>query len=84
MSVSYAFFENDPQMWNNVMIDFTQTHIYKTTNDLELKLHSGNSYYVEEYNKPTITGEFALSHFPDQIIAMDPEGVAFHNTLWAT
>jgi PKD repeat protein len=84
ISPSYAWFGNDPEIWENDLVDFTQIHIYNSSNDLELLLHSGTKHYLAEYGKPNIIGEFALGHDPATIISQDPDGIAFHNSLWAT
>jgi len=83
ISTGYAFFERDPVIWNHDMTDFTQIHRY-SLNDLELKLHSGTGIYLDEYDKPNLVGEYGLAHDPSEIIDLDPDGIAFHNSLWAT
>lgn len=84
ISPSYASLDNDPVMWENDMVDFTQIHLYRTTPDLELALHAGTRHYLSKWDKPNIIGEFGLGHDPSEIITLDPNGISFHNSLWAT
>ncbi|MCK4678189.1 MAG: DUF5060 domain-containing protein [Bacteroidales bacterium] len=84
ISVSYAFFEHDADMWNHSIIDFTQIHRYETSSDLELSLYAATKQYLIDFPKPTIIGEFGLSHYPLEAVTLDPNGIAFHNSLWAT
>ena len=84
ISTSYAFFENDPDMWNNEVMDFTHIHKYNNSNDLELKLNSATRQYLDDYGKPNIIGEFGLDHDPVIVGNLDPNGISFHNSLWAT
>ncbi len=80
----FAWPQNDPLYWNNPMTDFTQTHNYDFVPDLEMKVYNYSNYYRDFYQKPTITGEFALGHDPAAILQADPDGIAFHNVLWSS
>jgi len=84
ITLGYAFYENDPDMWNDPLIDLTQIHIYNTSNDLELKIYAGTRDYHLQYDKPNSIGEFALSTDPITCILLDPDGIAFYNSLWAS
>ncbi len=84
VSSSYANDFNDPQLWNQPDIDFTQTHYYINTANLERALVSGARKYLSDFDKPTLNGEFGLSGSGDQLGTQDPNGIHFHNALWAT
>jgi len=84
VSTSYAFFENDAEMWNNDVMDFTHIHRYNNSNDLELKLNAGTRQYLDDFGKPNIIGEFGLDHDPVLAGALDPNGISLHNSFWAT
>lgn len=81
VTTSYADADLDPEVWSNPDIDFTQTHYYINTPNLERALVGGIRDYLREYDKPTLTGEFGLSGNPAEANA-DPDGVHFHNGLW--
>ena len=85
VSASYAIIEHDSLLWNLPSIDFTQTHVYVSyLDDIELTIHAVTQLYLSQYNKPTIVGEFSLAHIPDTVIYYDPDGIAFHNSLWSS
>jgi PKD repeat protein len=84
ISLGYAFFEHDAEIWNNPLIDLTQIHVYHNSNDLELKLYAGTRDYLLQYDKPNNIGEFALTTDPITCILLDPDGIAFYNSLWAS
>ena len=39
--------------------------------------------YLEDYEKPTLTGEFGLG-ISGSLTNIDPDGIYIHNSLWAT
>ncbi len=46
-----------PRLWNLKDLDFSQTHLYGTTDNI----YDGITSFVNSYNKPYVTGEFAYS-----------------------
>ncbi len=81
VTTSYADADQDPEVWSNPDIDFTQTHFYINSPNLERALVGGIRDYLDEYGKPTLTGEFGLSGNPAESNA-DPDGIHFHNGMW--
>ncbi len=84
VSSSYAQDFYDPQVWNQPDIDFTQTHYYINTANLERALVGGTRKYLMDFDKPNLNGEFGLTGSGDQLGNLDPNGIYFHNALWAT
>ena len=84
VSTGFAIPQHHPGVWNDNAITFTQQHIYDFIPDLEIKIYSFSRWYLDQYQKPTLVGEFALAHNPDEIIQYDPNGIAFHNCLWSS
>jgi len=83
ITTSFAEPEQDPPTWNDPGIDFTQTHFYVNSPNLERALANGTRNYLEDYDKPTLTGEFGLSGNPDDSNG-DPDGIHLHNSAWAS
>lgn len=84
VSNGYAIPQHDPGYWDNAETGFTQQHIYDFIPDLEMKIYNFSRNYMDRWNKPYVTGEFALGHDPAEINALDPQGIAFHNVVWAS
>ncbi len=84
VSTSYADDSEDPAVWNQPDIDFTQTHYYVNTPNLERVLVAGARKYLNDFGKPTMTGEFGLSPAGGELSTLDPNGIHFHNSLWGT
>ncbi len=84
VSTSYSVEDNDPNTWKLKNIDFTQTHSYFSSPNIEKLIANVNSDYITEYNKPTITGEFGINAQNINLTEADPKGVYFHNVIWAT
>ncbi len=81
VTTSYAHSDQDPEVWNNPDFDLTQTHFYINTPNIERALAGGVRQYLEEFDKPTLTGEFGLGGSPNLSNA-DPDGIHLHNGLW--
>jgi len=81
---SYADEQYDPNVWNQPNIDFTQTHYYVNTPNLERVFVSGIRHYLEDFGKPTLNGEFGLNTDGTGLITLDPTGISIHNALFAT
>ncbi len=84
VSTSFAQDFYDPGVWNQPHIDFTQTHYYIETPNLERALASGIHKYLDNFGKPTINGEFGLTTSGTGLSALDPDGIHLHNSLWGS
>ncbi|MEP6684619.1 MAG: DUF5060 domain-containing protein [Parafilimonas sp.] len=84
VTTSYANSNNDADTWKLPNIDFTQTHNYISSPNIETILASDNKNYLSAYNKPTLNGEFGLGGAGDVLSTEDPNGVHIHNAIWAT
>lgn len=83
ITTSYAHDYNDPMMWALPDMDITQTHFYFNAANLERVLAGGVKKYIEEFGKPTLTGEFGLGSEGAVLRNIDPDGIHFHNGLWS-
>ena len=83
VTTSYAEDLTDPATWNLPDIDFTQTHFYINTPNIERVLAGGVRAHLGAFDKPTLTGEFGLSVSGAGLSAIDPGGIHLHNSLWA-
>lgn len=84
VTTSYAQENFDPATWNQPDIDFTQTHHYVGTPNLERVLANSLHKYLDEFEKPTLTGEFGLTTTGAGLGDLDPDGIHIHNALWGT
>ncbi len=82
VTTSYAEDDTDPATWNQPDIDFTQTHFYIHTPNLERVLANGVRAHLQAFDKPTLTGEFGLSVDGAGLTSIDPTGIHLHNSLW--
>ena len=82
VTTSFAKEENDPLVWANPDMDITQTHHYINTSNLERVVAGSISTYLDDYQKPTMNGEFGLG--PSSTLpSLDLDGIHIHNSLWA-
>jgi len=84
ITTSYASAVHEPATWKLPAIDFTQTHYYVGSPDLDSVLSRACQVYISQYGKPTLTGEFGLSGETGNLAATDPTGIYIHNSLWGT
>ncbi|MEN0004751.1 MAG: DUF5060 domain-containing protein [Bacteroidota bacterium] len=84
VTTSYARDQYDPAVWSSPSIDITQTHFYFDSPNLERILKNGVQDYLANYEKPTLNGEFGISHNGDILSELDPDGIHFHNGLWGS
>jgi hypothetical protein len=84
VSTSYANELNDPATWQLPVIDYSQTHYYSRVPDIENVLYAGTTRYLDEYNKPTKTGEYGIEGEGDSLLIIDPSGINIHNVSWCT
>lgn len=83
VTTSFAKEENDPLIWGMTDIDFTQTHHYTGAANLERVLAGSVTDYLEEYEKPTLTGEFGNGQ-SSTLPSVDPDGIHIHNSMWGS
>lgn len=84
VTTSFAHDNNDAATWNLPEIDFTQTHYYNGSPNVEAVLVGGVRSYLTQFAKPTLTGEFGIESGNISLTTIDPNGIYFHNSLWAT
>ncbi|MCB0529022.1 MAG: DUF5060 domain-containing protein [Saprospiraceae bacterium] len=84
VSTSYAQSFYDPQVWNHPLIAFTQTHVYVESPNLERVLSNHVRKHLDDFGKPTITGEFGLITSGSGLPSLDPNGIYLHNSLWGS
>ena len=83
VTTSFAGEDEDPMVWAGPDIDITQTHYYLNTSNLQKALVNGITSYLEDFGKPTLTGEFGLGG-SSELANTDPDGIHIHNAMWAT
>lgn len=81
VTTSYAHDNEDPEVWSYPEIDITQTHFYNNVPNIERVLAGGVRRYLDDFEKPTLTGEFGLGGSAD-LANNDPDGIHLHNSLW--
>lgn len=84
VSSGFAIPQHEPEVWNNSANTYTQLHLYDNIPDLAIKNYSFTRWYLEEYQKPVVIGEFALAHSPEVVTQYDPDGITFHNCIWSS
>lgn len=72
----------DPAVWNNPDIDYSQRHYYFDSPNLEAVLAAGLRENLDLYDKPALIGEFGLNAANISLNALDPKGIHLHNNLW--
>jgi hypothetical protein len=81
VTTSYGEDFTDENVWSHLDFDFTQTHIYLNTSNIERALAHGNRSFLDEFEKPTLNGEFGLGGSAT-LANQDPDGIHIHNSLW--
>lgn len=84
VTTSYAYDNQDAATWNLPEMDFTQTHYYNGSANVETILVDGLRSYLAQFSKPTFTGEFGVNTSQSNLSSADPNGIHIHNSLWAT
>lgn len=84
VSVGFALPESENDLWQDDQILFTQMHLYGKDSDLEGHVFRQIQHYREKFNKPVLVGEWGLGHFSDSMPIWDPQGIAFHNSMWTS
>lgn len=83
VTTSYADEDLDSFVWASPDIDFTQTHFYINSPNIERTLADGTRNYLKKYEKPSLNGEFGLGPNPNLSNA-DPDGIHLHNGIWGS
>jgi hypothetical protein len=91
VSSSHAVFANDPTVWRDGALDFTQLHFYSRFGpgpplfpDLASTVVTFTRERLAATRKPVLFAELGVdSRGPDETRAADPEGVGVHLGLWA-
>ena len=84
VSVGFALPESEAALWQKDQISFTQMHLYGKDQDLEGHVFRQMQHYLEKFDKPVLVGEWGLGHFSDSMPIWDPNGIAFHNSMWTS
>ena len=82
VTTSFAHEDHDPGTWESPLLDFTQTHFYLDSANLERELSDGAQRYLEVYGKPTLNVEFGFTTKVVDFKAIDSDGVFLHNVIW--
>lgn len=84
VTTSYAYSTNEPATWSLSKMDFTQTHFYINSPNIESVLSNASQNYLTNYSKPTLNGEFGLGPSGATLAANDPNGIHIHNAIWGS
>jgi hypothetical protein len=84
VTTSFAKDIYEPSLWSSAEIDFTQTHYYFDTPNLEAIIAQGTQQYLGAYQKPCLNGEFGVSTNGSDLSDMDPDGIHVHNSIWGS
>jgi hypothetical protein len=84
VTTSFAYSGNDPATWNIPAIDFTQTHFYVSSPNIESVLSAADQNFLLQYSKPTLNGEFGLGPSGSTLSTDDPNGIHIHNAIWGS
>ena len=84
VTTSYGGTETITNTWSLSNIDFTQTHFYVNSPNIESVLAPANQTFLSQYAKPTLNGEFGLGPSGATLSADDPNGVHIHNAIWGS
>ncbi len=84
VTTSYANSVYEPATWNNPLIDYAQMHNYTSSPDIESIHYQIVQSYLADYNKPMLVAEFGLNTELSNLRTLDPNGIYFHNALWAS
>ncbi len=76
--------DEDPELWKNPEMDFTQNHAYIDAANIELLLADISRNNIKTYGKPTLNAEFGINANNSSLSTIDPNGIHIHNALWGT
>lgn len=89
ITTSFLFFFNDPAVVNAAGLDLVQQHFYSRTElvplfpDLARVAVDFPRARFAQYGRPVLMAELGIGAGPDDTLALDPEGIAVHDGLWA-
>jgi hypothetical protein len=88
VTTSHAFFVNDPAVWRDGGLDFTQLHFYANTlppfANVPKTVVTFTRDRLAQTGQPVLFGELGIdSRGPVETKANDPEGIGVHDGLWA-
>lgn len=84
ISTSYGEdWQEDEAVWSAPEMDFTQSHIYQNSANLENVLAKANRTFLQEFEKPTLNGEFGIG-ITGSLNSSDPDGIHIHNAIWGS
>ena len=88
VTTSHALFPNDPAVWQNGGVDFTQLHFYADQIPAFARVSRTVTSFTRDRlaqtGKPVLFGELGIdSRGPVETVQNDPEGIGVHDGLWA-
>jgi hypothetical protein len=88
VTTSHAIFVNDPAVWRDGGLDFTQLHFYADTlppfANVPKTVVTWTRDRLATTARPVLFGELGVdSRGPAETKANDPEGIGVHDGLWA-
>jgi hypothetical protein len=84
VTLSYSNENEDTTVWHLPSIDISQTHVYRNDIHIERTIASLSTEYIRAFSKPHFTGEFGIDAENIDLSRVDPTGIYFHNTIWAS
>jgi cysteine-rich repeat protein len=89
VTTSFAYFFNDPAVVEGAALDLVQQHFYSRSEFLSLFPDLAQVAVqfprdrVAQYGRPALFAEIGVGSGADETLALDPEGIAVHDGLWA-
>jgi hypothetical protein len=85
ITTSFSRYQDDPAIWRQPDIDFTQFHYYTTSPTAE----DAQAAVIKRYRslfpgKPVFGGEMGFPEGGAYSIANDPRGIQWHNAQWGS
>ncbi|MBM4176729.1 MAG: DUF5060 domain-containing protein [Ignavibacteria bacterium] len=84
LTTSYANEFLDSNIWSSPLFDYTQIHHYNTTTDMQSAQVDLTALYLSDFGKPVSIGEYDFLELGPWAVVNDPNGINFHNSLWAS
>jgi hypothetical protein len=89
ITTSFVYFFNDPAVVNGADLDLVQQHFYSRSDTLaafpdlaKVAVDFPRARYAQ-YGRPVLFAELGVGAGPEDTLALDPEGIAVHDGLWA-
>jgi hypothetical protein len=89
ITTSFLYFFNDPAVVDGAGLDLVQQHFYSRSDtiplfpDLARVAVDFPRARFAQYGRPVLMAELGVGAGPDDTLALDPEGIAVHDGLWA-